>query len=103
VIPVPPPSAKHGADVPVDGLDHPEGDLHVAVRQDAIQVGQEQLRQFLEGGEPLPPQGPEPGGQEAAGMRRIRVRPELRQLIPEQVRFGQVRIPPIVNTQIAPS
>ena len=92
VIPVPPTSAKHGADVPVDGLDHPEGDLHVAIGQDAIQVGQEQLRQLLEGGEPLPPEGQEPGGQEAASVRLVRVRPELRQLIPEQVRLGQAAV-----------
>ena len=31
MIPVAPPAAKHGADVPVERLDHPEGDLLMAL------------------------------------------------------------------------
>ena len=48
VVPVP---TEDRADVPVDGLDIAEGDLHVAVGEDPVQMAQEQLRQLLEGRE----------------------------------------------------
>ena len=68
MIPVTPAPAQHGTDVPVDGLDYPEGDLHVAVGQDPVQMAQEQRGERLEGGQPLPPEREEPGGQEAPGV-----------------------------------
>jgi len=92
VIPVAPTPAQDGADVPVDGLDHTEGHLHVAVGEDPAQVGQEQLGQRLEGGEPLPPERQASRGQEASGVRLVRVGSELRQLVPEQVGLGQATV-----------
>jgi len=46
----------------------PKGTFTWQVGQDPIQVGQEQRRQFLEGGEPLPPERQAPRGQEAAAF-----------------------------------
>ena len=51
MIPVASAPTQHGADVPVDGFHDARTDLHVAIGQDPIQVGQEQLRQFLESGD----------------------------------------------------
>jgi hypothetical protein len=57
--------------------------------EDPVQVGAEQLRERLEGREPLPPKRQAPRGQEAAGVRLVRIGPELRQVGPEQIGLGQ--------------
>ena len=53
MIPVASAPTKHGPDVRVDGFHDAKGDLHVAIGQDAIQVGQDELGELLEGREPL--------------------------------------------------
>lgn len=45
--------------------------------------------ELLEGRQPLPPEGEEPVGEEAAGCPLVGVGPELGQLLLEQVGFGQ--------------
>ena len=60
VVTVATPAANEGAEVAVDGLDDAEGDLPVAVVQDAFEMTGEQATELLKGGQPLPAQGVEP-------------------------------------------
>src|SRR5437899_2443505 len=52
----------------------------------------------LEGRQPLPPQGAEPGGQEASGPPLIGVGPQLGELVSEEVGLGQ---PPVEGKELA--
>lgn len=92
MIAIAPAAADQGAKVPIDGFDHPEGDLRVAVSQDAVHMALEYLRQRREGRETLPAEGPDPGAQEAAGSSLVGIRPELPQLLPKFVGLGQAAI-----------
>src|SRR5438128_1958258 len=89
VAPAPP---QYRADVPVDRLDDTEGDLLVAVVQKALEMAGEEAAELLEGRQSLPAQGPEPGGQEPAGGALVGIRPELRELLLEQIRLGQAAV-----------
>ncbi len=92
MIPVASASAEHGAEVAADGLDHPEGNLLVAVAQDSVQVAREQLPPLLEGGQPLSAQSLEPGRQEPAGDALVGVGPEVPELFFEHVGFSQAPV-----------
>ncbi len=98
MIPVAAPAAQHGPDVPVDRLDGAEGDFLVAVGQDPVQMPRQQAAELLEGRQPLPPQGAEPGGQEAPGPALIGVGPQLGELVSEEVGLGQ---PPVEGKELA--
>jgi hypothetical protein len=98
VIPVAAPAAQHGPDVPVDRLDGAEGDFLVAVVQDPVPMPRQQAAELLEGQQPLPPQGAEPGGQEASGPALIGVGPQLGELVSEEVGLGQ---PPVEGKELA--
>src|SRR3972149_1579429 len=58
VVPVAPAPTQHRADVAVDRFDFPEGDLLVAVVQDAVQMARQHSAELL-GGRPPPPAGTE--------------------------------------------
>ena len=53
-------STDQGSKVGVDGLDHTEGDLVLAVGEDAVEVAEEGARELLEGRESLPAEGGQP-------------------------------------------
>ena len=80
---------EDGPDVAVDRLHRPEGDLLVAVVEDAVEMPDEQEPELLEGGQALPAQGQEPVGEEAVRRALVGVAPELRELLLEQVGLGQ--------------
>jgi len=92
VIAVPTAAPQHRPDVTVDGLDGAEGDRLVAVVEDPLEMAREQRAQLAEGGQPLPPQGLQPAGQEAPGRAGVAVAPELGQLLLEEVRLGQAPV-----------
>src|SRR5262249_4986216 len=98
VISVTAPAAQHRADVPVDRLHLPEGDLLVAVVQEPVQMPGEQPAELLEGRQPLPAQGAEPGGQEAPRPALVGVAPQLAELVSEEVGLGQ---PPVEGEELA--
>ena len=75
MIAVAPAAAEHGANVTVDGLDGAEGNLLVAVVEDAVEVPGEEPTQLLEGRQALPAQGPEPRGEEPPSRSFVGVRP----------------------------
>jgi len=79
---------EHGPDVGVDRFDFPEGDLLVAVVQDAGQMPHQQRAQLLERRQSLPPEREEPVGEEAVGRALLGVSPELGELLLEQIRLG---------------
>src|SRR6516165_3584848 len=81
--------AQHRPDVPVDGLDGAEGDLLVAVVEDPVEMPRQQPAELLEGRQPLPAQGAQPGGQEPRGPALVGVGPELGELVAEQVGLGE--------------
>jgi len=64
----------------------------VAVVQDAVQMSCQHPAELLEGGQPLPAEGEEPVGEEAAGCPLVGVGPELGQLLLEQIGLGQAAI-----------
>ena len=59
MIAAPPAAPEHRPDVPVDRLDDADGDLLVAVAQDALEMAGDQTAELLEGRQPLPAQGAE--------------------------------------------
>ena len=89
MVPVAAAAAQHRPDVAVDRLHDAEGDLLVAVVEDALEMAREQATELLEGRQPLPAQGPQPIGQEPAGGSLVGVGPELGQLLLEEIRLGQ--------------
>jgi hypothetical protein len=58
----------------------------------------QQAAELLEGRQPLPPQGAEPGSQEAPGPALVGVGPQLGELIAEEVGLGQ---PPVEGEEFA--
>src|SRR5207249_7371653 len=74
---------EHGADVAVDGFDGSEGNLLVAVVEEAVEMPGEEPTELLEGRQPLPPQGPEPGGEETPRGSLVGVGPQLGELLLE--------------------
>ena len=92
MIAVAPTATEHRPDVAVDGLDFAERDLDVAVGQDAVEVPAQELGDLVEGRQPLPAQGANPGGQEAPRGPLVDVVPEVGQLLLEEMRFGQATV-----------
>jgi hypothetical protein len=82
-------AADHRADVAVDGLHLAERDRDTTVGEDAVEVTAEELGDLVEGREPLPAQRPDPGGQEAPRRSLVGIVPEARQLLLEQMGFGE--------------
>ena len=91
------PAAEHGSDVAVDGFHLAERDLDVAVGEDAVEVATQQLGDPVEGGQALPAQGANPGGQKLPRRPRVGVVPEARQLLLEEMGFGE---PPVEGEQV---
>jgi len=92
VIVVATPAPEHRSDVPVDRLDLPEGNLDVAVGEDAVEVAAQELSDRVEDGKALPAQRPNPGRQKAPRRPLVGVIPEVRQLLLEQMRFGEATV-----------
>src|SRR5712692_7712405 len=92
MVAVPTTAAKHRPDVPVDRLHLPEGDLDVAIGEDAVEVTTEELGDLVKGREPLPAQRPHPGGQKAPRRAFVGVVPKVPELLLEQMAFGE---PPV--------
>src|SRR3990172_832141 len=92
VVPVAPAPTQHRTDVAVDRFDFPEGDLLVAVVQDAVQMARQHPAELLEGRQPLPAESEEPVGEEAARRPLVGVGPELGQLLLEEVGLRQAAI-----------
>ncbi len=77
MIPIAAAPPQHRPDVAVDGLDFPDGDLLMAVVEDAVEMADEQEPELLKGGQPLPAEGEKPVRQEATRRRLVGVTPEL--------------------------
>ena len=81
MVPVAAALAEHETDVPIDGFDRPEGDLLVAVSEDAVEMPGEELGDLLEGGQPLPAQDWQSGREESPRRPFVGEGPELGQLL----------------------
>src|SRR3989442_56950 len=92
VISIPTAAPEHGADVAVDGLDRAERDLLMAVGEDAVEMPQQELGDLAERWQALPPEGAEPGREEALRRPLIGVVPEMGELLLEQVGFGEAAV-----------
>jgi len=78
VVPVASTAPQNRTDVAVDRFDLPEGDLLVAVVQDAVQMPRQHPAELLDGRQSLPPERQEPVGEEPARRALVGVGSELR-------------------------
>jgi hypothetical protein len=94
MIPVAAAPTQHRADIAVDRLDLSERDLLVAVGQDPVEVAQQELGDLAERRQPLPSERAQPRREEPPGGPFVPVVPEMRQLLLEQIGFGEPTVEP---------
>src|SRR5512133_37739 len=85
-------AAEDGFDGGVERLNHAEADGVVAVGGDAIEVAQEKLAELVHLGEALPPESAPPALQEPGETLARLVRPELVELLTQDVRLVQATV-----------